>query len=773
MKNSSTSSVRRMVCLAMIGTGLLGLGAKPKSPESQSPEDGPAWKLKNQVVVVKVEDGDISNDKRFRHLRQLISDIADAPAKAVVFDLNTGPGYSEAVARYLMEELPKVRVPSVSFVNPSALGAGALIALGSDSVYLSPVAVIGGAEPSAARGRPGARGPDAEGEGKAAGKTTAAASPVGTQQLSVLKAQARSLAKRNGHRPEVAEAFIDSGVEVRYGEELVSTKGDLLTLTADEAVGKLQDGKPVFGTALVDSLDDLLGLEGLGTEDGATVFTPEGYGQHLAEQRHGKTKAGKPGSMDGEDDDKAAVEEEEGRSPLFGKSDSESYEGKILVVPVGMDDLMITARFEFMKRVLKKAQLDGAEALIFDMNTPGGRVWETGELMMRELQEVDFPTYTFVNNFAESGGCLVAIATDHIYMRPAALIGSALPVTATGDLEGNMKQKVGEMLRDLVRSVARLKGHDPDVAEAFVTTDTEVVKDGIMISEMGTVLHLSTEEATMLVNGEPLLAKGIVNSIDEIIEREELGGEVLNVVPLGMERFAHWVQKFSFLLIILGLAGAYMELNAPGFGVPGVTSLLAFGLFFFGNHLAGNLAGYELAVLLVLGLVLIGVEVFILPGTLLPGLAGGLLVFLSLVLAMVDRFDFQSQWQDLPRAPSWGELLAGPMLTFLLGVIGAVAIAALFMRFLPSNRSFGGMVLTTSLGSGGGIEGTGNGGKDAGDPLIGREGVVSADLRPAGKGMFGDKLLDIVADGEFVGQGSRVRVVRREGARIVVERVRE
>jgi len=675
----------------------------------------------------------------------------------------------------LMEELPKVEVPSVSFVNPSALGAGALIALGSDSVYLSPVAVVGGAEPlAAARSRPVAAKGNGEGESEPVEKARPAspAGSAGAQQLSVLKALARSLAKQKGHRPEVAEAFIDSGVEVRDGDVVVSPKGELLTLTADEAVRRLADGKTVFGKAVVGSLNDLLSLEGLGTEDQATVYTPESYGKHLAGQRGGKTKGSEPGlaeeggaSKSGEDKSKA-----KGGAGLFGRKSAGNYGGKILVVPVGMDDLMITARFEFMKRVLKKARLDKAEALIFDMNTPGGRVWETGELMMRELQEVDFPTYTFVNNFAESGGCLVAIATDHIYMRPAALIGSALPVTAAGDLEGNMKQKVGEMLRDLVRSVAKLKGHDPDVAEAFVTTETEVVKDGIVISEMGTVLHLSTEEATMLVNGKPLLAKGVVNSVDEIIELEGLKGEVLNVEPLGMERFAHWVQKFSFLLIIVGLAGAYMELNAPGFGVPGVASLLAFGLFFFGNHWAGNLAGYELAVLLALGLVLIAVEVFILPGTLLPGLAGGSLVFMSLILAMVDRFDFQFQWQDLPQAPSWGELLAGPILTFVLGIVGAAAVTALVVRFLPNNHSFGGMVLTTTLGSGGGLDGQGGGKNHARGRHLGRVGVVSADLRPAGKGMFDGELLDVVADGEFIEQGTKVRVIRQEGARVVVAR---
>lgn len=777
--NASKSLFRRAIYLGLVSVGLFALAAKTQQPTKGT--KAVLAGLRDRVVIIRVDDEDIKDSRRFRNLRQLIADAAQAPAKAVVFDLNTGGAYSKEVARYLMEELPKVKVPSAAYVNPSALGAGALIALGSDEVYLSPVAVIGGAEPlatSASGNSVPSSGAGSGGTKKGSLENKSPVSRVSEQQLSILKAQARSLAKQKGHRPEVAEAFIDSAVEAKIGDEIVSSGGELLTLTADEAVRKLADGGTVFGKAVVGSMDELLAGEGLGSEDAAITYTPASYGDYLTRQRRGKSSGAKSRIADGGDAAKAGEDQDKtGGDGLFGRKREGDYTGKILVVPVGMDDLMITARFEFMKRVLKKARLDGAEALIFDMNTPGGRVWETGELMMRELQEADFPTYTFVNTYAESGGCLVAIATDHIYMKPAALIGSALVVTSAGDLEGNMKQKVNEMLRDLVRGVAKLKGHDPDVAEAFVTTETEVIKDGVVISEMGKVLHLSTDEATMMINGKPLLAKGVVNSIEEIIELEGLQGEVLHLEPLGLERFAHLVQKFSILLIVVGLAGAYMEMNAPGFGVPGVTSLLSFGLFFFGNYLAGNLAGYELAVLLVLGLILIGVEIFILPGTLLPGLTGGILVFISLILAMVDRFDFQFHWQGVSEAPSLIELLAGPLYTLLFGVIGAGVLGALLMRYMPTTGRMGGAILIESLARGGafdesGTDATGassNAGKNA--VYLGSEGQVSADLRPAGKGMFDGRLLDIVSDGEFIDAGTVVKIILHEGSRIVVARV--
>ncbi|MCF6311049.1 MAG: hypothetical protein L3J39_01220 [Verrucomicrobiales bacterium] len=766
--NSTKSLVRRAIYLSMVSIGWLALAAKPQPAlEDKLPQNESG--LKNRVVIIRMDDDDIKDGRRFKHLRQLIKDAADAPAKAVVFDLNTGAGYSPETARFLMEILPQVKVPSVAYANPSALGLGALVALGSDRVYLSPVAVIGGAQPSEGVVTAPVR-EDADSGGKSDSRRG------GEQSLSVLKAWVRSLAKQKGHRPQIAQAFIDSAIEAKVEGQIISAKGEMLTLTADEAVQKLADGKPVFAEAVVASMDELLKLEGLGVEADALTYNGLTYGEHLTHQR----RAAFPDSEQGEGVASANKDKKAGVKG-FGQRGEGSYAGKILVVRVGMDDLMITARFEFMKRLLKKARLEGAEALIFDMNTPGGRVWETAELMMRELQEANFPTYTFVNNFAESGGCLVAIATDHIYMKPAAQIGSALPVTAAGDLKGNMKQKVTEMLRDLVRNVAKLKGHDPDVAEAFVTTDTEVIKDGVVISEMGKVLHLSTEEATMMVDGKPLLAKGVVDSIEQIIALEGLKGEILRLEPQGLERLAHLIQKFSFILIIVGLAGAYMEMNAPGFGVPGVTSLLAFGLFFFGNHLAGNLAGYELAVLLVLGLVLIAVEIFILPGTLLPGLIGGILVVASLTMAMVDRFDFQFHRLGEAHAPSLGDLLNGPIFTLAIGLLGAIGLGVLLMRLLPRDRRLGGLVLVESLASGASLEemgeiqgaAEGKAGAKQSDTLVGRCGVVSADLRPAGKGVFDGQLLDIVADGEFIEQGVEVRIALQQGPRLVVERVEQ
>jgi membrane-bound serine protease (ClpP class) len=280
------------------------------------------------------------------------------------------------------------------------------------------------------------------------------------------------------------------------------------------------------------------------------------------------------------------------------------------------------------------------------------------------------------------------------------------------------------------------------------------------------VLNLNTVRATEIIGGRPVLAKGVAHDLADLIAKEELKGELIEATPLGLEAFAHWVQKLSFVLLIIGLAGAYLEMNSPGFGFPGLVSVCAFSLFFFGNHFAGNLAGYELAVLFALGLLLIAVEVFLFPGTIVAGLAGAVLVIASLGLAMVDRVDLEWKWSGLPSAESWASLLEGSLYTLALGMAGALAVILLGMRFLPETKMGRCLVLAEVVPSGASL-----GSAEKKSDLVGLTGEATTDLRPSGKGIFDGRLLDIISDGEFIAKGRTLRVVKQEGSRIVVASV--
>ncbi len=757
MRISTATRFRLGLFASLIAVGCAGLSltlgqqaAVEADPPSGSEDAGAgAGELDGKVVAIRIEYQDLADGRRFKHLKDLLREAEKA--EAIVFDLNVTGSSPWEIHQRLLEEIPKVTTRTIAYVNPSALGPGAVLAVATDAIYFSRVGVIGGSGLTVKTG---------EGE-----MSEEAFRRSYAQELSVLEARARSLARAKGHDPDVVKAFIDSEFELKIGDEVLSPAGEILTLTAEEAVEE-RNGKPLLGRGIVDSLAGVIAAENLTGE--LIETSPEEH--HRDRTAFLSTRA--------PDSDEAAGElPVPGGDGLFSRRDDESYAGKVLVLPISEEDLIIPARFEFMERAIRKATLEKASALIIDMNTPGGAAWQTAELMMKSLADTPFPTITFVNPNAVSAGSLIAVATDSIYMYPASNIGSALVVSGTGeDLGESMQQKIDQMMISTARNVAELKGHNPDIAEAFVNKDKEVIIEGVVVSEAGTVLNLNANEATEILDGRPVLAKGIARTVEEIIEREGLVGERYDVEPLGMEAFAQWVQRFSFLLIILGLAGAYMELQAPGFGVPGVVSLLAFGLFFFGNYAAGNLAGYELAVLLVIGLLLIGVEIFILPGTLITGLVGAVLVMTAIGLAMVDRVDFEYTWKGMPGAESWVGVLGSAATTLALGFMGSVVIILVAMRYLPESKAGSWMILRESIAGGaslpaeGVVDEGGEPGSVATTSYVGLTGEATTDLRPAGKGRFGTLHLDIISDGEFIEKGTPLSVVKHEGARVVVVR---
>jgi membrane-bound serine protease (ClpP class) len=703
-----------------------------------------AWK--HQTLVVPLTQELLSERRGLRDLERLLEEARQSGVTVVVFEIDLAGPTDLATQTELLDQLARAGLPNIAWVRGTATGPGALAALACDTVYLDPNAIIGGAglEQAASEG------------GKADENFL--------RDQSILRAKARSLAERHGHRPEVAEAFIDPRLEVKIGEEVISRKGEVLTLTAAEAVRAIE-GRPLLAKGIAESVENLLKSEG--RKGGFVRMTPREFGESATREKLGRETAVKAADAATEAEELASGlgTEAPRAAPLFRRRDEGSFAGKVIVLKVGEDTLATgEASFDFMDRTLRKAELDGAEAVIFDMDTPGGFAWHTESLVLNSLQNVSFPTYTFVNSRAESAGAIIAVGTDHIYMRPAATIGSALVVSGTGqDLAESMEDKVTQMIIGTVRNVAELKGHNPDVAEAFVTREKEVRVDGVLIHEAGSVLNLNTVGATEIVGGRPVLAKGVARDLEDLIAQEALEGGVVEATPLGMEAFAHWVQKLSFVLLIVGLAGAYLEMNSPGFGFPGLVSVGAFSLFFFGNYLAGNLAGYELAVLFAVGLLLIAVEVFLFPGTIVAGLAGVVLVIASLGLAMVDRVDLEWKWSGLPSAESWASLLKASLYSLALGMAGALAAVLLGMRFFPGTKMGSRLVLSEVVPSGASL-----GASQRKGDLVGARGEAVTDLRPSGKGLFEGRLLDLISDGEFIAKGSALRVVKQEGSRIVV-----
>lgn len=698
---------------------------------------GFAAPLTGQMARVGVTDSDIEDIRRWRELRQWMDEAIKQGAAGLIFDINVTQSHAQA-ALSLAEEVARLKIKTKAYVNTSAIGGGALLALACDEIWMAPGSRIGAAPPKVQTGEE---------------LSQKAQDTLLAESLAVLKAGARSLCKLKGHRPEIADAFVDRDKGLVLGTLTLADKGELLLLDADTAVQAV-DGKPLLARAIISDVEAL--AKAAEPKGKLVILNAVWYDQTLK-----KAVAAKPAP-------EVESKPKQSEAPVF--TNSQSYAGKVVVIPVGQDDLILPARFEFMKRTLTRCNNDGAEAVIFELDTPGGLAWDTISLMMQDLQNLKARSFAFVNTRAISAGAMIAMATNTIYMAPASAIGASTPVSGDGTpLAQAERAKNNSAFMGMARTVVREKGHDVRIIEGMIDMDRGLSINGQVIIPKGEIVTLDSAQATMQIDGKPLLAKGIVKSIEEIKQLESLKGEVITAEPTGFEMIAIWVTRYAAILILIGLAGGYLEMQTPGFGLPGFVSVAAFALFFFGHYVAGSLAGQEtmvVAAIFVAGIVLIGVELLAAPGTILPGIAGFICVMVALVYAM-------SGWEVLPPSGASADSFnlaayATGFRNFALGVTGAAVIITLVCLWLPDLRPFRSLILQTSAG------GTLNDApamRDAIRAQVGDSGSARSALRPYGTIDIGGRLIEAMVEGGYVQSGTPVRVREIRGEKIIVEAV--
>ena len=431
---------------------------------------------------------------------------------------------------------------------------------------------------------------------------------------------------------------------------------------------------------------------------------------------------------------------------------------RIIVVPIKGE--ISEAKFYFLRRALKEAEEEGAKAVVLNMDTHGGDL-DAAVAMQEALARTTARTLTYVNPNSASAGALIALSTREIYMAPISAIGAAAPVTAAGEnLPGTMEGKVISYYTAYFRSAAQRNGHNPDIAEAFIDKKKTVKVGDKVIHEAGAVLTLSAQKAVELVNGKPLLAAGVAESLEEMLKQAKLKGELVTVEPTGFESVAFWITTLAPLFLLGGILGAWIEFKLPGVWIPGMISVICFTIFFLGHYLAG-LAGWEAPLIFILGLILVIRELTIHPGTILPGLIGAALMAGSIIYAMVDRYPNQALFPST-KALIWPMVNLGMAAT--LAGLGIAALA----RYLPGTSLYHHLILATSGAPGTSLSPEHS---EFTRVKVGDEGQAVSILRPSGRAILCGESYDVITRGSFVEAGTPVRVVAVEGARIVVEAV--
>ena len=412
----------------------------------------------------------------------------------------------------------------------------------------------------------------------------------------------------------------------------------------------------------------------------------------------------------------------------------------------------------YLSKGLAEAKTLGADAVLIHLNTYGGQV-DAADSMRTAILYSPIPVYVFIDNNAASAGALISIACEKIYLRKGANIGAATVVNQTGTA---MPDKYQSYMRSMMRSTAEAHGQDtiiqrndtlykwkrdPLIAEAMVDERVSIPN----LVDTGKVLTLTAQEAMKWGYCE-----GIAESPDEVITRY-LGYSdyrLVSYTPSWLDDVKGFLLNpvFQSFLIILIIGGIYFEMQAPGMGFPSVVALVAAVLYFAPLYLDGLAANWEILVF-VIGLMLIAVELFVLPGFGVAGIGGIVLVTGGLIMALLDNTNFDFRGVSAER---WGEAV----LTVLAGlVLGFVAMIWLSHK-IGRRGIFRRVALVADL-----EEAVSSPDLSA---LVGQEGIAVTVLRPSGKVRIGTEWYDGVSEAGFIEKGSRVKVLRFENAQLYV-----
>lgn len=403
---------------------------------------------------------------------------------------------------------------------------------------------------------------------------------------------------------------------------------------------------------------------------------------------------------------------------------------KVYVAPVtGVID---GGTYAFLERVYEEAEKEDKGIVLLEIDTPGGYIVYAQKI--RDLIEHStVKTIAFVDNNALSAGALIALISDELVMSPGATMGAAEPRI------GNEKAdpKIVSAWSKELKTAAELNGKNGDIAMAMADAKIEI--EGLV--GKGELLTLTAKEAL-----EYELADAILANRREVLEQFGLqNAEIVEETPGAFEGIASWVSNpyISAILLTIGIAGLVIEIFTIGFGIPGGIGLIALGIYFFGSMFAG-LSGYEAILLFVLGIILLVAEIFFIPGFGLAGIGGLIALILGVVMA----------------APSVEQAVT----SLVAAIIGTVILLFLSIKFLPTRRVWSRLILSDKQEKDKYIAPT-----NTLVELIGASGETLTPLRPAGTAKINGKRIDVVTSGEFISKGTKIKFIKVEGPRVIVE----
>ena len=399
----------------------------------------------------------------------------------------------------------------------------------------------------------------------------------------------------------------------------------------------------------------------------------------------------------------------------------------------------------YIKKAIKKAGDEGASLIILELDTPGGLL-SSALSIKNYIIESDIPVVAYINKNALSAGALISLSCEAIYMSDGSIIGAATPVYMKGNEIEKASEKEISAMRAAMRSSAERSKKNVRIAEAMVDETIILSKrnDGIDLDDK-TLLTLSVEEA-LKVN----IADGKANSIIDIIKLRNLSenSTIINVEEEKYDYILRFLINPAVLsaLISIGIIGVYIELKTPGFGIVGVISIIAFSIFFFAQVFVGE-SGFLAPAIFFLGIVLLAIEIFVIPGFGITGILG----IFGIVAGIFMSFGINN--------------IAQATLVVFVSLIADIILIIILARFILKSKGFKNIVALET-------DTAGYHSSVSYDNLLGCEGITDTFFRPSGNIIINDKKYDAITEGEFINKGAKIKVILVEGNKIVIKEIK-
>jgi membrane-bound serine protease (ClpP class) len=401
-----------------------------------------------------------------------------------------------------------------------------------------------------------------------------------------------------------------------------------------------------------------------------------------------------------------------------------------------------------VRLAMEDAKKQEAGLIVIEMDTYGGAVTDADEIRTL-LLESEIPVYVFINKDAASAGALISISCDSIYMAPGASIGSATVVNGANGAAA--PDKYQSYMRSMMRSTAEASGRNPQIAEAMV--DEKIVIEGI--SDSSSVITFSVSEAIKYG-----FCEGEYESIDAILKSQNLtNAEVLAYEEDTVDKIIAFFLSpaISGVLILIIIGGIYFELQTPGVGFPLLAAIIATLLYFIPYYLNGLAENWEVLIFFV-GIILLAVELFVIPGFGIFGVLGIVGILGGLVLGMLPNQDFNFDFVPASQ-------LFGALLTVILAALGSVGLVFWLTPKINQWGAFRHITLATTQERSAGYTAS-----FYSETLLGKTGTVHSRLRPSGKIEIEGEIYDAYSRGEFIDQGEKIVVISTEGTSLKVKK---